>query len=55
MDNLSYLRYEQGGGKGRKPKPVERPGSKRGKRKTDRTVHGMSAAQVGEILSRPRK
>lgn len=24
-DNLSFLRYEQSGGKGRRPKPIERP------------------------------
>ena len=54
VDNLSYLRYEQSGGKGRKPRAVERPGAERARRRTDRTVHGMSAERVGEILARPR-
>lgn len=28
-DNLSYLRYEQSGGRGRRPKPVPRPSGAR--------------------------
>ena len=53
VDNLAFMRYERTG-KGRKPKPVERPRKRAAKRQAERTVHGMSAARVGEILSRPR-
>lgn len=53
VDNIAFMRYEQGGGKGRKPKQIERP-HRRAPARVERTVHGMSAERVGEILARPR-
>lgn len=57
-DNVAFLRYEQGGGKRqKKPKAYPRPEraeAKRPVRPDERTVHGMSAEQVGRILGRPR-
>lgn len=55
-DNLAYMRYEQGHSKKRrkKPKPYPRPTEKGRPRADERTVHGMSAERVGEILSRKR-
>lgn len=58
VDNLAFMRYEQTAGarRARKPKPLKRPGAgaRRAARTDERTVHGMSAEAVGEILSRPR-
>lgn len=34
-DNLSFMRYENSGGRGRKPKPVERPKGREPKRRLD--------------------
>lgn len=46
-DNLTYLRHEMAGGKGRKPKPVPRP-------KTSKAVAhrhlDVSDERVGELL-----
>ena len=33
VDNLTFLRYEQAGGKGKKPKPIQRPQAKPQKRR----------------------
>lgn len=46
-DNLSFLRYEQSGGKGRKPKPVERPRAK--PRRRGKTLH-VSENRINELL-----
>lgn len=61
-DSLAFLRFElthQNGGRGgRKPKPYPRPKAAEPPRKVrpeERTVHGMSADRVGEILMRPRE
>ncbi len=55
VDNIAFLRYEQSGCKGRKPKPVKRPEKKdAGRRLQDRTVHGMSPERVASILALPR-
>ena len=58
IDNLSYLRYESavssGAKRAKKPKPLKRPGGGKPARVRERTVHGMSAERVGEILARPR-
>lgn len=59
-DTLSFFRYENrtanGARRTRKPKPYPRPKPpKRRARPDERTVHGMSAQAVGEILSKPRR
>lgn len=51
-DNLSFLRYEQSGGRGRKPKPLERPHA-RPERK--RKHLGVSEQRVNELLFARRK
>lgn len=52
-DNLACMRYEQAGGRGPKPKPVERPRAPK-KRNTEGTVHGKTAEQVAALLAAPR-
>lgn len=52
-DNLAFLRYEQAGGRGPKPKPVERPRAPK-KWNTEGTVHGKTAEQVAALLAAPR-
>lgn len=44
-DNLSFMRYESSGGKGRKPKPVERPKGRETKRHID-----VSRSRKAELL-----
>lgn len=52
-DNLAFMRYEQAGGRGPKPKPVGRPRAPK-KRNTEGTVHGKTAEQVAALLAAPR-
>lgn len=52
-DNLAFLRYEQAGGRGGRPKPVERPSAPKRMRRQE-TVHGMTAGQVAAALAAPR-
>lgn len=49
-DNLAFLRYEQSGGKGRKPKPLPRPKAKPQKKNLN-----LTAAQRHSLLFAPRK
>lgn len=51
-DNIGFQRWEQGGGKGRKPKPVQRP-----KPKAAKAAKHIDAtdAQISELLFAPRK
>lgn len=50
VDNLSCLRYEQAGGKGHKPEPIERP-----KHLVNTTKHlDVSVSQVDDLLFGPR-
>lgn len=50
-DNIAFQRYEQGGGKGKKPKPVERPKKEVKKQKKHLDV---SARQIDSLLFAPR-
>lgn len=50
-DNLSFMRYEQTGGKGRKPKPLERPKPK----KQVKQHLDVSEGRVQNLLFAPRK
>ena len=52
VDNLSFLRYEQAGGKGRKPKQVPRP-AKQAKAKHKRL--GVSEQRRQELLFGARR
>ncbi len=47
-DNLSYLRYEQAGGKGRKPKQVERPKPK--PKEAEKKSFNVSKSRVHSLL-----
>lgn len=53
-DNLSFLRYESAGGRGRKPKPLKRPAGQGARAKGPSAVRGMSPDEVMRILSAPR-
>lgn len=48
-DNLAFLRYEQAGGKGRKPKPLPRPQAKPSRKKLN-----LTAQQRHSLLFAPR-
>lgn len=50
-DNISFQRYEQAGGKGRKPKPIERPKAR--KRKEHKRVDATDE-QIRSLLFDPR-
>lgn len=47
VDNLSYLRYEQAGGKGRKPDAVKRPEIKK---EIERKHLDVSDGRIEELL-----
>ncbi len=47
-DNLSFLRYEQAGGKGRKPRQVERPKAR--PQETKKKTFNVSRARVHSLL-----
>lgn len=51
-DNIAFQRYEQAGGKGHKPKAVERPKPKK-KQKEKRRLD-VSQSQVRSMLFAPR-
>lgn len=49
-DNLSFMRYEQSGGKGRKPRPLDRP-----KAKPKQKKHiDVSGERIEALLFAPR-
>lgn len=49
IDNISCLRYEQSGSKGKKPKPIPRPQPKKEKQRFD-----VSEGRVENLLFAPR-
>lgn len=51
-DNIAFQRYEQAGGKGRKPKAVERPKPK--KKQIEKRRLNVSKRQVQTLLFAPR-
>lgn len=52
-DNIAFQRYEQAGGKGKKPKPIERPKAK--EKPAEKKHLNMSKRKVDNLLFAPRK
>lgn len=52
-DNIAFMRFEQSNGKGKKPKPLQRP--KKAEKKKEKKTLNVSDKRIQSLLFKPRK
>lgn len=55
VDALNAANWQRGGGKGRRPKPVPRPGDKSRRRGRTLGTASLTPAELDALLARPRR